>query len=105
MPRFSSSRAVCKIFIQAAALLLLAGFQYDVGLDDRKSRKCGNLIAAALAITAFNYESGGDFTWRYNLPQFFTAIVVFYAAQAALRPESSSNENKKQFMALPFSPW
>lgn len=96
MPRFSSSRAVCKIFIQAAALLLLAGFQYYVGLDDRKSRMSfGILIAAALAITAFNYESGGDFIWRYNFAQFFTAILVFYAAQAALGPESSSQRKQK----------
>ena len=85
MPRFSSSWAVLKIFLQGAALSLLACIQYSAGIHDRRSRiSFSILIAAALAITAFNYESGGDFMWRYNFPQFFTAIVIFFAAQAGI---------------------
>lgn len=101
MPRFSSSRAVMKIFLQAAALLLLAGTQYYVGIRDKRSQiSFSILIAAALAITAFNYESGGDFIWRYNFPQFFTAILVFYAAQAAMDTESSSLRKQRAAYGL-----
>jgi hypothetical protein len=85
MPRFSSSHALVKTFAQGAALLVLAAIQYFAGVQDRRTRiSFSILIAAALAITAFNYESGGDFIWRYNFPQFFTAILVFFAAQAAV---------------------
>jgi hypothetical protein len=101
MPRFSSSRAAFKIFIQGAALLLLAGFQYYVGIHDRKARiSFSILIASALAITAFNYESGGDFIWRYNFPQFFTAIAVFYVAQAAIYPGRASFRKTKAAYGL-----
>ena len=60
----------------------------------------GILMAAAFAITAFNFESGGDFIWRYNFPQFFTAIVVFFIAQAAVHAAPILNERKKQPTSL-----
>lgn len=101
MPRFSSSQAVFKIFLQGAALLLLAGIQYYAGIRDRRSRiSFSILIAAALAITAFNYESGGDFIWRYNFSQFFTAILIFYAAQAAIYTGPSSLRKQKVVYSL-----
>ena len=48
----------------------------------------GISIAAALAITAFNYESGKD-TFGATIFEFFTPYRI-YAAQAALGPESYS---------------
>lgn len=83
-PRFTGSQAMLKVFLQGIALLLLAAIQYLFGRrSDRSRLSFSVLVAAALAITAFNYESGGDFIWRYNSAQFLTAIFTFFAAQAA----------------------
>ncbi len=41
------------------------------------------LLAAAIAITALNYTTGSDSVWRYNFPQFFVAIILFYIASAS----------------------
>lgn len=85
MPRFSSSHALEKTFLQGGVLLVLAAIEFFAGVQDRRTRlSLSILLAAAFAITAFNFESGGDFIWRYNFPQFFTAILVFYLAQAGL---------------------
>lgn len=82
--KFASKRAVLKVFLQPIALLILALVQIASGLSDRRARlSVGALIAAAIAIAAFNYATGADFIWRYNFPQFFAAIVVFYVATAA----------------------
>ncbi len=84
MPRFSSSRGLVRVFLQGGALLVLAAIQLISGIRDNKAKlSLGILIGSALAIAAFNYESGGDYIWRYNFPQFFTAIIVFFVAQAA----------------------
>ncbi len=81
--KFTSTRSFIKIFLQAIVLLILACIQIMGGARERRARlSLSILIASALAITAFNYKSGGDFIWRYNFPQFFTAIIVFYAATA-----------------------
>lgn len=81
---FASRRTFFKIFLQATALLTLAGVQImATRLKPWQYRlSLGVLIASAIAITAFNYKSGGDFIWRYNFSQFFVAILVFYAANA-----------------------
>jgi hypothetical protein len=82
--KFTSTRSFIKIFLQAIALLILACIQVMAGAWERRARlSLSILIASAIAITAFNYKSGGDFIWRYNFPQFFVAIIVFYAATAA----------------------
>ena len=96
MPRFSSSQALLKAFLQGSALLILAAIQYFAGIEDRRGRLSFSiLIASAFAITAFNYESGGDFIWRYNFPQFFTAILVFFAAQAGIYKAAFSLRKNK----------
>lgn len=83
--KFASKRSVAKVFLQPIALLVLAAIQIASGLSDRRARlSVGVLIAAAIAIAAFNYTTGADFIWRYNFPQFFAAIVIFYAITAAM---------------------
>jgi hypothetical protein len=81
---FYSVRSFAKIFLQGGALLTLACLQ--LFLTKLKSRKdkfsFWVLISAAVAITAFNYKSGGDSIWRYNFPQFFAAVIVLFAAVA-----------------------
>ena len=99
MARFSTHRALVKIFLQAFALsilicvLLLAGRRnYNVRIS------LWILFTSAIAITAFNYRSGGDFIWRYNFPQFLCAIVVFYAATGStFHQESSSAKARLAF--------
>jgi hypothetical protein len=100
-PRFSSSQALVKTFLQGGALLALAAVQYFAGIRDKRTRLSFSiLLAAAIAITAFNYESGGDFIWRYNFPQFFTAILVFFLAQAALLTASDPARHHKAAYVL-----
>src|SRR5665213_187741 len=83
---FHSYRSFLKIFFQGAVLVAMALWQLYLGNKSRRSKfSAGILIAAALAITAFNYKSGGDFIWRYNFPQFFCAIIIFYLASAGAR--------------------
>ena len=80
---FRSYRTFFKIFLQGALLLAMAGLQFFLGNKGRQAQfSVGILIAAAIAITAFNYKSGGDFIWRYNFPQFFCAVIIFYLAGA-----------------------
>lgn len=81
--RFHSHRIFFKIFLQAIALLILAVLQFFTGNKGRRLEfGVGILIASAIAITAFNYKSGGDFIWRYNFPQFFCAVIIFYIANS-----------------------
>lgn len=80
VPRFTTHRAMVKVVLQGLILVLLICIQSICGDKNDKSRfGIGILAATALAVTAFNYKSGGDFIWRYNFPQFFVAVVVFYA--------------------------
>jgi hypothetical protein len=103
MPRFSSSHAFEKTFLQGGVLLALAAAEYFAGIQDKKSRlSLSILLAAAFAITAFNFESGGDFIWRYNFPQFFTAILVFFLAQAAVHAAQDSVGRKRAVYVLAF---
>jgi hypothetical protein len=103
LPRFSSSRALEKTFLQGGVLLILAGFQYFAGIQNKRTRlSLSILLAAAFAITAFNYESGGDFIWRYNFPQFFTAILVFFLAQAAVVGIPDSYRKQRGVYVLSF---
>ena len=87
MSRFSTHRSVIKVFLQGIALAVLICVQLLTGVKNKRFRiSLWILAASALAITAFNYRSGGDFIWRYNFPQFLCAIVIFYAVTgAALR--------------------
>jgi hypothetical protein len=103
LPRFSSFHAFEKAFLQGGALLALATAEYFAGIEDKRARLSFSiLLAAAFAITAFNFESGGDFIWRYNFPQFFTAILVFYLAQAAVHSGSNSARRKRAAYVLAF---
>ena len=104
LPRFSSSHAFEKTFLQGGVLLLLAAVEYFSGIEDKRTRiSLGILLAAAFAITAFNFESGGDFIWRYNFPQFFAAIVVFFIAQAAVHAAPDSIGRKRGAYVLAFA--
>ena len=61
-PRFLTARSMVKIFLQAIALIFLAGIQFYSDKSGKRSLLCiAVLVASAFAITAFNYESGGDF--------------------------------------------
>ena len=56
LPRFSSSHAFEKTFLQGAILLVLAAAEYFAGIQDRRTRlSLSILLAAAFAITAFNF--------------------------------------------------
>ena len=60
--RFSSSHAFEKTFLQGAILLVLAAAEYFAGIQDKRTRlSLSIMLAAAFAITAFNFESGGGF--------------------------------------------
>jgi len=99
MARFSTHRALVKIFLQAFALCILIGVQTATDLKNQPCR-IGVLVLAtsAVAITAFNYRSGGDFIWRYNFPQFLCAIIVFYAATGStFRLNGSSTKARLAF--------
>ncbi|MGB6934201.1 MAG: hypothetical protein WBD91_15600 [Acidobacteriaceae bacterium] len=97
--RFSTHRAFVKIFLQAFALSILIGVQIAVGIKNENFRISLLVLAtSAIAITAFNYRSGGDFIWRYNFPQFLCAIVIFYAATgSSLLLEPSSTKARLAF--------
>ncbi len=96
MPKFRETRALLRVFPQGIALLILAAVQYLSGIKTTQSRiSFGVLIAAAVAITAFNYESGADYIWRYNFPQFFTTILVFFIAEAAVAEVTPISQRAK----------
>jgi hypothetical protein len=85
MPQFASSASLLRVILQGIILLILATISALGGQSTSQSRLSFSvLLAAALAITAFNYESGGDYIWRYNFPQFFTAVIVFFVEQLAI---------------------
>ncbi|MGC1784640.1 MAG: hypothetical protein WA708_19125 [Acidobacteriaceae bacterium] len=89
MPKFDSSKSLLRITLQGILLLILAAISAWAGNRTDNSRLgLSVLLAAALAITALNYESGGDYIWRYNFPQFFSAVIVFFAAQSAAADSS-----------------
>jgi hypothetical protein len=99
-PRFSSSHAFEKTFLQGGALLALAAAECFTGIQYKRTRiSLSILLAAAFAITAFNFESGGDFIWRYNFPQFFTAILILFLVHAG----SDSTRREKGAYALAFA--
>lgn len=88
LSRFAGKRALVRVFLQGAALLVLAAVRYLAGFQDIESGFAFSiLIAAAVAITALNYESGADYIWRYNFPQFFSALIIFSAGSLALQTE------------------
>ncbi len=84
VPRFFTKRSIDKVVVQGVALLFLACIQV---LNSVKRKEAyfsfSILLAAAIAITALNYTTGSDSIWRYNFPQFFAAIIVFYIAGAS----------------------
>lgn len=91
--KFHSTRRFAKIFLQAAALLALVGIQLFAGRGreggaypqhKRRWFSAAILIAAAIAITAINYETGGDSIWRYNFPQFFSVVLLYYVVAASM---------------------
>lgn len=85
MPQFASPASLLRVILQGILLLILAAISVLGGQSTSQSRLSFSvLLAAVLAITAFNYKSGGDYIWRYNFPQFFTAVIVFSAAQLAI---------------------
>jgi len=81
-----------KIVLQGAALLVLALIQLGQKPKTRYSIfSIAVLVSAALSIIALNYASNADSIWRYNFPQFFAAIVVFYLSSMAIRNQSSQS--------------
>jgi hypothetical protein len=99
MTRLPTHRALVKIFLQAFALSLLIGVQIVAGIRNYNFQiSLWILATSAIAITAFNYRSGGDFIWRYNFPQFLCAIVIFYAATGStFRQQSTSTKARLPF--------
>lgn len=98
-PRFASGRSVIKVVIQGSGLVLLALILF---VSRRKSWLTAfgilTILSAAAAITALNYASSADSIWRYNFPQFFTAVIVFYVATAAFdKVPRSSTQNRVAF--------
>ncbi|HET9086446.1 MAG TPA: hypothetical protein VFN53_02875 [Acidobacteriaceae bacterium] len=92
LSRFAGKQALIRTFLQGAALLVLAAVRYLAGIRDVESGLTFNvLIASAVAITALNYESGADYIWRYNFPQFFTALIIFSAASLGAKGVSLSH--------------
>jgi hypothetical protein len=91
-PRFASHRSFVKVFIQGAGLVLLAGILF---FTRRKLPFAAfsilTILSSAAAITALNYASSADSIWRYNFPQFFTAVIVFYASAAAIAAHTGSS--------------
>ena len=82
---FPTTRSVVKIFLQGFVLLTLAAIQ----ILSKPRTKQANLsvcvlAASAVSIIALNYKSSADSIWRYNFPQFFMAVIVFYASTSAL---------------------
>lgn len=78
---FVTVRFLMKLGTQGVLLLVLAGFLAILSPKSRRTKTAISfLVASAFAITAFNLESGGDYIWRYNFPQFFCSVIVFYAA-------------------------
>lgn len=99
--KFASSRALLKIFLQGIALLALASIQIFGGIKNGRTRfSLSILLAAAFAITAFNYKSGGDFIWRYNFPQFFSAILIFYAVNAGELQKTAATQKAKMVFSV-----
>lgn len=83
--RFVGTHAIERSFIQGIVLLFLAVVQFVVDHSSTRSRvSLSVLLTAAIAITALNLDSGGDYVWRYNFPQFISAILVFAASGLAV---------------------
>ncbi|MGC1784639.1 MAG: hypothetical protein WA708_19120, partial [Acidobacteriaceae bacterium] len=83
VPRFQTLRSLTKVFIQAVPLLVLAAIQiFSRSRTKQAALTISVLLASAVAISALNYASSADSIWRYNFPQFFLAIIVFYAGTA-----------------------
>ncbi len=81
---FPTRRSVVKIFLQGFVLLTLAAIQILSKPRTKQANLCVCvLLASAVSIIALNYKSSADSIWRYNFPQFFMAIIVFYASSAA----------------------
>ena len=101
LPRFPTTRIVIKVFLQAIALLIL-GIAATALTQSRSQLRfaLSVLAAAAVAITAFNYKTGGDFIWRYNYPQFFLAILIFYCTCAAIANQSPHTKHSRAMLLL-----
>jgi len=94
-------RTVIKLFLHAVALFALA---VVLVLFRWKSRRVlfglSVLAGSALGITAFNLAAGGDSIWRYDFPQFFSAILIYFAVLAALSQGSLDTPKKKMAIGL-----
>lgn len=89
---FTGARSLAKLLLQGIVLAALAAILLRTGKSGRNLLlSSGYMAASSFAIIAFNYKSGGDYIWRYNFPQFFSAIIVFYAAASSsisIQPDS-----------------
>lgn len=108
--KFHFVRTLIKIFLQGAALLVLAWIQM-VALKQRKNSlpkdrraefSIGILIAAAIAITAMNCASGGDSIWRYNFPQFFSAVLLYCVVAGSLSNDTAKSSIKFHMARVAF---
>ena len=101
LPRFPTSRTIIKVFLQAIALLILSLTATALAQPRSQLRFALSILAASIvAITAFNYKTGGDFIWRYNYPQFFLAILVFYCTCIAIVNRSPDAKRSRAMLLL-----
>ena len=86
MPRFSSSHALIKTFVQGGALLVLAAVQYFAGIHDKRTRlSAGILLAAAFAMRPL-IRKWWRFHRRYNFPRSLRITDLSSAEAAVLCP-------------------
>lgn len=94
-------RTIIKLFLHAIALF---GLGVTLLWFRPRGRKVlftlGVLAGSALGITAFNLVSGGDSIWRYDFPQFFSAILFYFAAMAVLSNEMPERFRKRLAMTM-----
>jgi hypothetical protein len=98
VPRFQTLRSLAKVFLQAIPLLFLASIQVRSKPRSRLAALTVSvLLASAAAISALNYASSADSIWRYNFPQFFVAVIVFYVGTAAVTATRGSKPARMAF--------
>jgi hypothetical protein len=94
-------RTIFKLFVHAIGLFALGALLLWFRTTSRKTIfSLTVLVAAALGITAFNLAAGGDSIMRYDFPQFFSAILVCFAALAAVANGSATRSRSRLAMGL-----
>ncbi len=97
-------RTIVKLFLQSIPLLGLGFLALAFGQNRRVYFGLSVMVGAAVGITAFNFAAGGDSIWRYCLPQFISAILVYSIAMTALSREVSGSRRKHFAMVMGILP-